>query len=96
MPLRAPVSDALKLPFIVPQVWSGVSSPLHHKMYYSKGLGRVSGRGHHAESGSSFLTMELPGASSDGSKGLTTVRASAHQGKGDLGDIKCFPPLMSP
>lgn len=53
--------------------------PLHHKMCYSKGLGRMSGRGHCAGSGSSFLAVSLPGASADGSKGLTTVRASAHQ-----------------
>lgn len=52
--------------------------PLHHKMYYSKGLGRMSGRGHCTGSGSSFLTGSLPGASGGGSP-LTTVRASAHQ-----------------
>lgn len=72
----------------------GWATPLH-KMCCSKGLGRMSGRGHSTALGSSFLSVSLPGASSDDSK-IHCESLCTSGGDGNLGDIKCFPSLVSP
>jgi len=91
-----PVSDALKLSFIAPSgmVWGELLPPPRNVL--CRGAGSQGG-GYQAGSGCPSLNREVLGDGIEGSEAQTHCESfCAPQGGGDLGDSKCFPPLMSP